>query len=341
MKILSSLSVLFLSASVLSSCHNAEKTDAPATADTITYSSEPIRRFDIEARNYGLQPSDSLADSIIGRYGAVVDFLAAVDARHGATARREALGDYAHSPVLDVFLPDVQKRLPDLSGAEDALGQVKARMSGLFGTDLFPKAVVGFETPYNQRVILLADTVALVGLNHYLGPDYPGYAGFADYQRVLNRPERMAIDVAEAVLSSRYPYESGGSSTVLSRIIYEGVMLHALQQLLPAMPLHEIMGYTPEQLAEAERTQQQAWQQLAREGTLYSIDPMQAERLVSPAPYTQQLGAGSVPRMGRFIGYNLVSKYMDNNGGVDLKSMLQPSFYGAETTVVKSQYAGN
>lgn len=333
--------IIFASALTLCACGGSgsgtDFADSLASEDTLSTTAVKIMRFDMAAMRLAEDFTPDAVDSLLELYPEVADFLMKVG---GGANPQDAVREYAASQVVKVFAPDIQNRLPSLNAREAELGRLKARMDSRFGQGMFPARVVGFATPYNQRVILLADTVALIGLNHYLGADYEGYDGFADYQRILSSPDRMAVDIAEAVIASRFPYQPMSGATALSRMLYEGALLHEIHKLLPSVPLNVVMGYTPEQLAAAESSEANAWRALVGRGVIYSVDPLDADRLVMPAPYTYQLGQNSTPRMGRYIGYKLIEKYIETNPEISPRGLLSPAVYSADSTLVKSKYTG-
>ena len=63
-----------------------------------------------------------------------------------------------------------------------------------------PTHIYGYVTPYMQSIVLV-DSVMFVGLNHYLGENYPGYEGFEHYKRKLKQPNRIAIDALSLIHS--------------------------------------------------------------------------------------------------------------------------------------------
>lgn len=275
-------------------------------------------------------------DSIKARYGEVIDFMSMLVGTASADSVMEALGS---SAAVRVFQPDIESRLTDLTDVERQLGGARDRATSDFEGLAFPRRVIGIVMPYEQSVVVV-DTIVLVGLNHYLGADYEGYAGFDDYRRRLKEPGRMVYDVVEAVVRTRFPLVSEGRMTVGGRMAYEGAIARMVEELIGGSTAASALGYSDEQFARAEDDEQMIWRGLVGDGTLYSMDQALAERLVAPAPYSTIVGAQVPGRIGRFVGYRLVDSYLKNNSGSTVEGLLSSGAYADDDFVVRSGYVG-
>ena len=87
-----------------------------------------------------------------------------------------------------------------------------------------------------------------VGLNHYLGENYPPYGYFPDYLRVRKIPARVIPDIVETLLHRDFPYAPECDyPTVLSRILYEGVLVEAVMQIA-GVSEQTALGYDDQQM---------------------------------------------------------------------------------------------
>lgn len=256
----------------------------------------------------------------------------------GADSASDFLEAYAGSRAVKMFMPDIRSRLHGLDSVESELGSVRRGMGEWLPDVAFPARVYGVVIPYNQSVIL-ADTVAFVGLNHYLGADYPGYEAFDLYRRVLKEPDRIVPDLTEAIVRSAYPYEDGLDATVLSRMIYEGAIVNAMIKSDPQLTLSRALGWSGEQLRWAEVNERRSWQQLIASDLLFSTNPADAARLVNPAPATAVINPSAPGQLGRYIGYRIVEKWLESHHGASPKTLLKPIFYNSRDTLIESAYA--
>lgn len=214
----------------------------------------------------------------------------------GSAERDSLIGADAASPAWRIFGPDVDRLLPPLDGASDILGRAE---------DL-PSRIYGIISPYNQSIVV-ADTIVLVALNHYLGADYEGYASMPAHMTRNKTISRLPLDVAEAWTASRHPFpDSIASPTLLMRMAYEGAVLASVADALdvPDGPL--LMGWTDEQWSDAVAHEGEAWRRLVSSDLLFSDNQAIISRLISPAPSSPDISPDAPGRLGRFTGLRMV-----------------------------------
>lgn len=178
----------------------------------------------------------------------------------------------------------------------------------------------------------------LIGLNHYLGADYQGYAGFDDYRRRLKRPDRIVYDVAEAVVASAYPFAGRADATVLSRMLYEGALMYALLKSVPGATEASVLGYDDAQMRWAEDNEARIWDAMVKRDMLYSTDPVLASKLLDTSAATLVIHPEAPGRIGRFMGLKIVESFIAHEPSVGIGEMLMPAFYESASTLKKAAY---
>ncbi len=292
-----------------------------------------IERFDRAVAVYPSLP-ESGRDSLTVRFRPVIDVMGALMRLSDADSIMLQL---ASSQVASVFGPDVESRLPDLRQSETAIGNMRYLVEK-GGFDIaFPKRIFGILTPYEQSVVL-ADTIMIVGLNHYLGADYEGYKSFGDYRSRLKTVGRLPYDLAEALIYTSYPYRSDAASTAVSRMIYEGAVVAAVMRIMPNADLADALGYTSDQMKWVAENEARIWRKMVEDNMLFATDRNVAEKLVAPAPYTSLLAQESPGRVGRYMGYRIVEAYISSHPEAEIVSLLSPSFYQSQNALVDSGY---
>lgn len=255
----------------------------------------------------------------------------------GRGTSTEDLAAWAASPAVRVFTPAVDSVFPSLAGLERELGHMlgEADAQGLSLPRRHYAAVVWGR----QESIVFCDSVMLIALNHYLGEDFPGYSHLEGYMRRYKTPENLPVDIAEALVATRYPYEGLPESCVLSRLLYEGALAEAKMRLTGRSAAC-VLGYTDEEYSGLLERESDIWRVLVARQLLYSALPLDADRLVQPAPSSSVVASDIPGRVGRFVGYRIVESYLKANGGVSLPQLLSPAFYNSDETLRNSGYAG-
>ena len=111
-----------------------------------------------------------------------------------------------------------------------------------------------------------------VGLNHYLGENYPPYGYFPDYLRVRKIPARVIPDIVETLLHRDFPYAPECDyPTVLSRILYEGVLVEAVMQIA-GVSEQTALGYDDQQMEWLNKNEHKLWEEIVGRKYLFSSD---------------------------------------------------------------------
>lgn len=247
------------------------------------------------------------------------------------------VGSWAGSDVVRVFTPDAMKIFPtpDAIGGTAAYMTDAARHNGLDLPDYRYAAVVwGL-----NKSIIFNDSIAMIALNHYLGTDYPGYAGMPAYRRIRKTAEMLPYDLTEAVIATGYPYVRTEQSTVLSRLLYEGALAEAKLRLTPDATEAHALGYDDDTYRYLTENEAEIWKTLATRDLLYDINEMTASHLVDELPATNIISPETPGRAGRFIGHRIVASYLRRHPETTLQQLLSPDFYDGRETLVASGYA--
>lgn len=251
------------------------------------------------------------------------------------TVTEEALTRYAGSKAVAMFRPEVAKIWPD-SVLNRRLQAVANRLPVVLPIVKMP-VVYTVVWPYNQSVVALGDSAVILALNHYLGAQHPAYNGFAEYVRRHKEPERVAVDLAEAIVSLRFPYDGGSYPTVLSRLLREGAIIEAVMRLT-GVDEAAALGFTPDQAEWAASNERQAWETMLNRKMVFSTDADLSEALIAPSPSTSVLNVESPGRLGRFIGHRIVAAYLRSNPDSSLSFILSPEFWNDGNALSKSGY---
>lgn len=299
-------------------------------------SHEPIyiERFDSIEMIYTSLP-DSEWVAVLSRYTPQIDFLQTL---YGVSSADSAMAQASESEAVNVFGPDIKKRITDLSAVEERLGQLKASLKEVLPTVEIPARISGIILPYRQSIVT-ADSLMLVSLNHYMGPDYEGYAIFDPYTRRQKNLDLLPYHVAEAIVTSAYPYQYSENATVLSRLLYEGAVIETLRRLFEDADVAVLMGYDSAQMQSLMQNESTLWQRVVDRGMLYDVDRMTAAKLIDPANATSIVSSDAPPRAGRFLGWKIVNSYTRSHPEVSVAELLLPDFYLSDSALKEANYS--
>lgn len=198
-----------------------------------------------------------------------------------------------------------------------------------------PKIItVTNDVDYENRIIL-ADTLLFIGLDNYLGSQHKYYGGFQRYVATVLDRKFMVSDVASAFAKKVVPRPR--DRAYLDRMVYFGKELYLKDKLMPDTKDEIKIGYTENEMNWAVANEEPIWRNFIENEYLYSTDAKLNQRFLDPAPFSKfglELDNESPGRLGRYIGWQIVKAYMDNND-VNLKQLLAMP---AEEIFKKSNY---
>lgn len=229
----------------------------------------------------------------------------------------------------------VAAEFPNLEKTEEELESLFRHIKYYFPGERIPKVVtLTSDVDYRNQVVW-ADSLLLVAIDTYLGMEHPLYAGVQEYIKKEMQKEQIAVDVAEAFAQKMIPRPA--SRSFIAHMIYYGKVLYLKDMLVPFKNDARKMTYTPGELEWAEANEDQIWRYFVERQLLYSSDSELQTRFLYPAPFSKfflELDAEAPPRLGQYIGWQIVRQYMEKND-VSLKEMINED---AETIFKQSNY---
>ncbi len=174
-----------------------------------------------------------------------------------------------------------------------------------------------------RNSVIVTDTIVLIALDNYLGKDHEFYGSIQSYLKQNFEPSLIVCDLAEEY-AKKYAFQSK-RRTLLDEMIYFGKLLYFKESVIPFKSEAEIIGYTDNQIQWSIANESEIWSYFIEKELLYSTDSKLPSRFISPAPFSKfylELDNESPGRLGQYIGWQIVKKYMKDND-VSLMDMMQ------------------
>ncbi|WP_456237550.1 gliding motility lipoprotein GldB [Flavisericum labens] len=174
-----------------------------------------------------------------------------------------------------------------------------------------------------RNSMIVTDTIALIALDSYLGGDHKFYQGIPKYVRANLRKEQIVVDLADAY-AEKFIFQPKRKS-LLDEMIYFGKQLYFKDVVIPFKTDAEKIAYTSSELEWAKSNESYIWRYFVERELLFSNDTKLPSRFINPAPFSkfflEEIDTDSPGRLGRYIGWQIVRAYMENNN-VSLNEML-------------------
>jgi len=235
--------------------------------------------------------------------------------------------NFTHKRVMEVF--------PDLSEIESGLGGAFFKYRKEFPDRNIP-SVISLISGFGESIIV-TDTILAIALDNYLGKNEDLYfrLELPNYRRQTMDCKYIVPNCIKEWVSTDFAY-SDSIDNVLSNILYEGKVMYALHQLLPATPDSVLFGYTPDQMRWCRNNTKQMWTFLVERRMLYATDYLTINKLTSPAPFTSLFTPESPGRAVVWLGYKIIESYMKHNKTITLETLLLDNNY--QQILAKSRF---
>ncbi|WP_072880587.1 gliding motility lipoprotein GldB [Salegentibacter echinorum] len=230
---------------------------------------------------------------------------------------------------------EVQKAFPTFENEKTGLKKLFQHIKYYFPAFEAPRVItVTSEVDYKNKVILSEDYLFL-SLDTYLGKEHRFYIGIQEFLKKNFRKEQLLPDVANAYAEKYTPRAQ--SRTFLSRMIYFGKLLFLKDKFIPEVDDREKIGYTKDELDWVKNNEAQIWRYFVENETLFDTDNKLNSRFLYPGPFSKfrlELDAESPARVGQYIGWQIVRKYMEERE-ISLQQLLKTD---AETIFNNANY---
>jgi len=222
---------------------------------------------------------------------------------------------------------EVDSIYPNLEVQEKALSETFKYIKYYYPKAKIPK-IISFVSGFAYQMPV-GDNYIGIGLDMFLGKDSKFYRAIVQsvplYLSRRFTPEYVVPRVAETYAHEELFPEPDENKTLLSKMIFQGKILYFLDQVLPEKTADTLkIGFTNDQLQWSQNFEGDIWAYFLENNFLYETDYQKIQVFLSEGPFTPGLGENreSAPKLGVWIGWQIVKKYMDQNPDVTLQQLM-------------------
>lgn len=252
------------------------------------------------------------------------DFLLFLDASLDDTANVNQLRSFVLDTVNRYLFNRTMKVFPDLTNLEKELSRSFSYYHYYFPNMEIPSFYSYISGGYYEEPVLLADSVVLIGLDNFLGGDFVYYArmGIPRYKMHWMTKAETSVEVMREMYQS-LPLAKTKPKNLLDMMISSGKELYFLDAMMPDVPDSLKIKYTAKQLEWVNKNAKNIWAFLIEQRLLFSADFMKTNKLMQDGPFTKGFDGYAPARLGEWVGWQIVSTYMESHPDVSLKKLLQ------------------
>lgn len=249
-----------------------------------------------------------------------------------------ALQDFLNDPYIKKLHAEMKTVFPDLSQEISELKQGFSYLKHHFPETSFPSTVIFYNSLFTNSVVSSENTIG-VGLERYLGENSESISALPEepfYPYIKMRMDRqfMVRDMMMSWIGSNLLPEIQDEKEVADVMIQWGKHLYILEACFPNMDKALILRYFKDEYAWATKNEKEFWKYLISQNSLFKRDYKLALNIFADGPFTSGLPIEdkAPPRLGQFLGWRIVKKFMDKNKEVSLSELVKLDF----KTIIKS-----
>lgn len=221
---------------------------------------------------------------------------------------------YSNDYFLDLGKSIIKENIFNVGRKQKIIDGFK-RLKVILPNGKIPKTIYQINSSFSSSIFCTEDEIA-IGIERYLGPEnyliqqLPSQEFYAWIKESM-RPEYLERDVLAAWLMTNCLEET--TENYASEMIRWGKILFITRVCLPELEERLILRYNQKQFDWAENSSKSIWKYLVQQEVLFKIDEETRMNLLKEGPYTIGLPEESPDRIGQYMGYKIVSNYMNQN----------------------------
>lgn len=229
---------------------------------------------------------------------------------------------FSNDPEMAKFEEKISSKFPNLIERHGIIVSGFRNLKYHLPKVKIPKAIVYANTCFQSSAFSTQNEI-IMGLERYLGADEP---------LVKDLPRAIFYDWIKEGMDDRYFERDALCSWILSNVVDMsegnlaenmvkwGKILYFTEASFPDMNEEIIIRYSAEDLKWAKENEFSFWSYLVKEKMLFRINETESINMLSPGPFTVGLPEKGPDRLGQFLGWQIVRKYMEKNN-VTLKQL--------------------
>ena len=324
---------------IIISCRNSRKNP---DISGVKVNNVAVIRFEKELFNLDTSKMEASVAALCKKYPDIAEVFTDEVMRFGPPGKFKAINglkNYISNRYIREVYNDAQKIYPNMKPEESAITEAFRHIKYYYPKDTLPHVYTvlsNFSTP----TVFTYENGLGISLDMYLGVNYRIYDSIPDYPDYIKlrfTREYIVPDVVKALFEKKYDYDKMTDQTLLSQAIYLGKQLYFLDIITPDMPDTLKIGYSKSQMKWCNDNSGLIWNHLVTHDLLYNTKGSRNDKYLKDAPFTndEDVPRESSPRLGEWVGWQIVKQYMDNNPDITPQQLFEDKDYKKILTLSK------
>ena len=230
----------------------------------------------------------------------------------------------------------VSEKFKDLDFVSNQIKNSFKHLKYEFPKIKIPRVITVINNVDYLNKVILADSLLFISIDTYMGKENDLYQGIPKYIRNTMSIEFLVPNIIEKF--SDKLIKKSKNKNFISEMIFYGKKLYFKDIILPNHSDLLKNEYTKEQYDWINENEIFIWRYFVDKELLYVNDEKLYDRFLLPGPFSKfylEIDKESPPRVGQWVGLQIVKSYVANNPKISLKELLSIS---NEEIFLKSKY---
>lgn len=162
----------------------------------------------------------------------------------------------------------------------------------------------------------------VIGLDYFLPSDHKFQPPEVPQYMTDRYNREHLVPMILMAISSAYIESDLSDNSLLAEMVFYGKAYHFTKAMMPCTSEELVIGYTPEELAACYANEEFIWEHFIEAEIIYETNPFEIRKYTGEAPFTDAISPDAPGRVGRWIGWNIVDAYAEEQG-VDLVDLMR------------------
>jgi gliding motility-associated lipoprotein GldB len=230
----------------------------------------------------------------------------------------------ATNPSLDSLAQQAMQTFSDISQEQKQL-ETAFKVIKYHYPKFYVPDVKTFVSGLGQD-LFISDSLIVFSLDYFIGKDAMYRPD--TYAYILKRYERPhMVPAAMLLMSNKFNKANPRERNLLSEMINAGKAYYFVKEVMPCTSDAAIIGYTEQEVADVLHNEGKIWAHFIEKSLLYEKNPFQVQKYVGERPNTPEIDKTAPGRLGTWVGWQIVRKYMERNPKVTLPELMAETDY--------------
>jgi hypothetical protein len=251
---------------------------------------------------------------------------------YGDSLTFEGLQDFLKDDFIQKLQAEIQNEFVDVKTYTEAFHEASAYLKYHLPEAPLPKHIIFYNSLFANSVVSSENTIG-IGLERYLGENSPSIKELPNdpyYPYIKRRMDRQFIarDMMMSWIGSNVFDAIDENADIANVMIQWGKQFYLLEACYPNIEMHLILRYFSEEMDWAMNNERHFWDYLVQQNVLFKRDYKMALNIFSDGPFTSGLPISdkAPPRLGQFLGWRMVKKFMDKNKKISLNELMTTDY---------------